>query len=219
MFRKIIPALAALSLVIAPACKKKNTGNTNTDNCEKVWTVIKPSAGVSSATIEGGVLNMSITDCKTTDLLNIYRGNLSGDFTVTVNYESFTPATGTGGFTQLVVADPLKVDSGFVICGIGNGLISTAIGKGAADIKNTTSNSGKLTIIRSGNNITARTESGGTTSESVRTWLSTDCNVGFQMGTNGTALSGKLSIKILDITVTKGSGTWMNEKFDCNSLK
>lgn len=213
----IIPTLA-MAVAFVSACKKKTTDTPKTDTCDKVWTVLS-SAKTYSATVTGGYLQMSVTNCKTTEQLSVYRQSLTGDFTAVINFTNFTPGTGLGGFAQMVISDPLKLDSGFVLCGIGSGLISAQVGKKSANVASCPNGYGKMTITRSGTSLTATIESDAYTATQTGQWLSTTSNIGIQLGSNINDLSGSLGIRVMDVTVTTTSTTWMAEKFDCNSLK
>lgn len=186
--------------------------------CEKMWLVLKNQAGATAA-VQNSALEMYKDTCKKGAAASVYRLSPSGDFTAIAHFSDFNPATGNGGFAQMVASDPLQPDSGIILCGIGANAISALVGNHTPDIKTVSGTSGIMTISRIGNKVTATMQVGGITASSTQTFHTAALNLGFQIGSNLDDLTGKLGIRILDIKVTGPFGTFYDEKFDCNNLR
>lgn len=187
------------------------------DECPAVWTV-ETAQLTATADIRSGEAHLEVAAAEPGVALSMYQDGLSGDFSITADFDAFVPGTGTGGYAQMIVYDPLQPQEGITGNAIANGRIESFVGYpgGLSDSRLINGSQGTMTISREGNVITTSCTVGMDHSQKVQEFIATDLRVAFQIGSNDTTLSGTTGIRIQEFLVEQGEGIFADD-FSCES--
>lgn len=203
---------AMLGLTLFAGCPKE-VGH----DCPTVWTV-STSQLTAKAEARSGEMLIEVSGAEPGVAVSVYQDGLIGDFSITANFDAFTPGTGTGGYAQMIVYDPLQPQAGISGTAIANGRIESFVGYpgGLSDSRLINGSQGTMKIERTGSTITATCTVGMDRSLKIRDFVDSDLRVAFQVGSNDTTLSGTTGIRIQEFIVEQGEGIFADE-FSCES--
>lgn len=187
------------------------------DECPAVWK-LETAQLTAKAEIRSSELHLEVAAAEPGVALSLYQEGLSGDFSITAEFDGFIPGTGTGGFAQMIVYDPLQPQEGITGNAIANGRIESFVGYpgGLSDSRLINGSQGTMTIAREGNVVTTSCTVGMDQSQKVQEFISSDLRVAFQIGSNDTTLSGTTGIRIQEFLVEQGAGISADD-FSCDS--
>jgi hypothetical protein len=207
----------ALCAVLGCTVLPKNEGDAAV--CAAIWkrTPLVPGAS-ATATVETGALVLRARNMSGA-VLYVGQTNLTGDFRVTFDYESFTPG-GAGAYVRAAVSDDASgifaaaaVTSTGVTAGL-HGLGSDVDTKSA-----TLTQRGTFVLARTGSSMTVTATNGTTTATKTAGFANTPARIGVEIGTDGATVSGDTSIRITAFSIEGGGGAVRGDAFECNSVR
>lgn len=223
-----VGAIALAAVTLGLGC---GSGNGAAPTCARNWSVTDSRSNPDLVVaIEGGALSIG-APLAADELVSVVReGTLTGDFTVEIDFEAFTPGVAAAYLhATLDLDDPNLIDVPFVGAGIGVNEGQTDVrallvyhdeSRTRFDLAFTPSTAGTLRIARVGREMTL-TASGlsGELAEVVAQVSDSPTRIGLQFANGATGgVPADASVKITDFRIEGGGGLVTTDHFDCDSL-
>ena len=186
--------------------------------CSPIW-VLERGQLTARHMVDNGELMLEVKNANQGVAVSISQDGLSGDFLITASFDAFAPGTGSGGFAQMKVFDPVLPDQGICGASIGSGMIDAFVAYPGTspDSRFTNDSSGEFIIQRSGNRVTAKCTVGEKTASRTSTFTDSDLTLSLEIGSNDEQLSGTTTINITEFMVSDSAGI-SSDDFECDRV-
>ncbi|MFT4682293.1 MAG: hypothetical protein ACI9FU_001054 [Granulosicoccus sp.] len=207
----LIGAIALISFLAYAGCSEIEEVD-----CVSDWTV-KRTQLTAEAKYENGSLRIEVLNSESGQAIEVFQTGLTGDFTITTVFDSFSPGTGFGGYAQLVVTEIDNDSMGISGVSLGNGMIEAFVAYPFehSDSRFTDLTSGSFSIERLDSTITSTCIVGEMTVSKTKVFSNSDLKVAFQIGSTRESLTGNTGITITQFNVSKDAGIEPDE-FECD---
>lgn len=173
----------------------------------------------ANAKSENDALRIEVQNSERSMAIEVFQIGLTGDFSITANFDAFSPGMGYGGFAQMVVSETDSNRLGICGTSIGNGMMEAFVAYPFehTDSRFTNSSSGTFSIERSNSTIITICTIGELTVSKTGLFSNESLKISFQVGSNGEQLFGTTGITITDFSVSENAGI-DSDYFDCDRV-
>jgi hypothetical protein len=213
--RAVSIALVSVSL-IQVGCT--DSDGDESDDCQPIWTMDR-SQITSNYSIRNSYLELEVQNAEPGIAIEVAQDGLVGDFSISANFDAFSAGTGSGGFAQMIVLDPLQPENGMCGASIGSGMIDAFVDFPSiqSDSRFTNGSSGSFMLSRIGGEVTATCTVGSKTASRTSVFVADDLTVAFQIGSNDSLLSGTTAIRIHEFLVSDSTAI-SGDDFNCDRV-